>query len=202
MVSKFLAAFGIAATTVLTQSPQTNTAPAASRHMPEYTQSGDLILPKNWRSWVFIGSPLTPDGLNDSKENFPEFHNVYIEPASFDIYKKTGMFPEGTILFKELQRTLKHGQFPDGSRVEPSGRGYFPAAYNGADVTVKDSKRYAATGGGVTTTSITLSPRLLPRRCGLKLSVPTVIRRARRKTKSGLSSIPCWINSSDEQPRF
>ena len=147
VVRKFLAAFDIAATTVLAQSPQTNTAPAASRYMPEYTQSGDLILPKNWRSWVFIGSPLTPDGLNDSKENFPEFHNVYIEPASFDIYKKTGMFPEGTILFKELQRTLKHGQFPDGSRVEPSGRGYFPAAYNGADVTVKDSKRYAATGG-------------------------------------------------------
>jgi hypothetical protein len=31
--------------------------------------------------------------------------------------------------------------------MEPSGRGYFPGAFNGADVTVKDSKRYVATGG-------------------------------------------------------
>lgn len=50
-------------------------------------------------------------------------------------------------MFKELQLTLPPPQFPDGSRNEPSGRGYFPGAFNGADVTVKDSKRYAATGG-------------------------------------------------------
>lgn len=129
------------------QTPSTNTAPAVSRYLPEYTQSGELLLPKNWRSWIFVGSPLTPDGLNDSKENFPEFHNVYIEPGSFDIYTKTGVFPEGTMFFKELQRTLKPGHFPDGSRHEPSGRGYFPAAFNGADVTVKDTKKYAASGG-------------------------------------------------------
>jgi Cytochrome P460 len=125
----------------------THTAPARGRYLPEYTKSGDLILPKNWRSWVYLGSPLTPDGLNNGKEGFPEFHNVYIEPGSFDIYKRTGRFPEGTLFFKELQRVLKPGAFPDGSQNQPSGRGYFPGAYNGADVTVKDSKRYAATGG-------------------------------------------------------
>ena len=36
---------------------------------------------------------------------------------------------------------------PDGSRTEPSGRGYFPGKFNGADVTVKDSKRFADTNG-------------------------------------------------------
>ena len=50
-------------------------------------------------------------------------------------------------MFKELQLTLPPAQNPDGSRSEASGRGYFPGAFNGADVTVKDSKRYAATGG-------------------------------------------------------
>jgi hypothetical protein len=38
--------------------------------------------------------------------NFPEYHYVYIEPGSYEIYRKTGIFPEGTILFKELQLTL------------------------------------------------------------------------------------------------
>src|SRR5260370_13469042 len=82
---------------------------ARSRYLPQYTTSGELILPKNsmWREWVFVGSPLTPNALNDGHANFPEYHNVCIEPGSYAIYEKTGAFPEGTILFKELQLTLK-----------------------------------------------------------------------------------------------
>jgi Cytochrome P460 len=145
---------GIAlATTVAFGGPPTKhhkatTLPPRTRYLPEYTASGDLILPKNniWREWVFVGEPLTPNALNGGKANFPEYHNVYIEPGSYEIYKKTGEFPDGTILFKELQLTLP-GENPDGSRTEQSGRGYFPGAFNGADVTVKDTKRYADTGG-------------------------------------------------------
>ena len=106
-----------------------------------------MVLPKGYRDWVYVGSPLTPNALNDGHAAFPEYHNVYIEPGSFAIYKKTGIFPEGTIFYKELQLTLKPEENSDGSRTEPSGRGYFPGALNGADVTVKDSKRFAATGG-------------------------------------------------------
>jgi hypothetical protein len=120
--------------------------PRKKRYLPEYTASGDLILPKKFNEWVFVGSPLTPNALNGGKANFPEFHNVYIEPGSYEIYKKTGEFPEGTIFFKELQLTLP-AENPDGSRTEPSGQGYFPGRLNGADVTVKDSKRYAETSG-------------------------------------------------------
>ena len=98
------------------------------RYLPEYTASGDLILPKNniWREWVFVGSPVTPNALNDGKAGFPEYHNVYMEPGSYEIYKKTKVFPEGTIMFKELQLTLP-GENADGSRKEPSGRGIFLA---------------------------------------------------------------------------
>jgi hypothetical protein len=145
---------GIAlATTVAFGGPPTKhhkatTLPPRTRYLPEYTASGDLILPKNniWREWVFVGEPLTPNALNGGNANFPEYHNVYIEPGSYEIYKKTGEFPDGTIMFKELQLTLP-GENPDGSRTEQSGRGYFPGAFNGADVTVKDTKRYADTGG-------------------------------------------------------
>jgi Cytochrome P460 len=125
------------------------TLPAQTRYLPECTPSGDLILPKNniWREWVFVGDPLTPNALNGGKAGFPEYHNVYIESGSYEIYKKTGEFPDGTIMFKELQLTLPPAAFPDGSRTEPSGRGYFPGAFNGADVSVKDTKRYADTNG-------------------------------------------------------
>ena len=133
-------------TVVFAQRQQTNTASVRQRYLPEYTTEGDLILPKNFNEWVYVGSPLTPNALNGGKANFPEFHNVYIEPGSYEIYKKTGEFPEGTIFFKELQLTLPAENL-DGSRTEASGRGFFPGKLNGADVTVKDSKRYADTGG-------------------------------------------------------
>src|ERR1700704_6627779 len=101
--------------------------------------------------------------LSRHPANAGEYHNVYMEPGSYEIYKKTKVFPEGTILFKELQLTLP-GENADGSRKEPSGQGYFPGALNGADVTVKDSKRFANTGGGDTSISIILSLRLRPPR--------------------------------------
>jgi hypothetical protein len=142
-------ALGRAATKPHQKPQKATTLPARTRYLPEYTGSGELVLPKNniWRDWVYLGSPLTPNALNGGKAGFPEFHNVYMEPGSYEIYKKTGEIPDGTILFKELQLTKSPAQFPDGSRTEPSGRGYFPGAFNGADVSIKDPKRYAATNG-------------------------------------------------------
>lgn len=136
-----------AATAVFAQSKSNeDNSITRTRYLPEYTASGELILPKNFSEWVYVGSPLTPHALNGGKAGFPEFHNVYIEPVSYEIYKKTNVFPEKTIFFKELQLTLP-AENPDGSRTEPSGRGYFPGKFNGADVTVKDSKRYPSGWG-------------------------------------------------------
>ncbi|HKS76629.1 MAG TPA: cytochrome P460 family protein [Terriglobales bacterium] len=70
-----------------------------------------------------------PNGLNNGKANFPEYHHIYIEKQNVDAYLKTGSFPEGTVIVKELTRVLDP-TFPDGSRAEPSGRGYFNGEYN------------------------------------------------------------------------
>jgi len=113
---------------------------------PQWTAKGELILPSDFRRWVFIGAPLTPHGLNGGKAGFPEFHNVYVQPEALQTYRKTGKWAEGTILLKELQLTIK-GTYPDGSRDEASGRGFFPGALNGVDISVKDSKRFKATNG-------------------------------------------------------
>lgn len=117
---------------------------AASR--PAYTAAGNLVLPKNYRAWVFIGAPLTPNGLNGGKAGFPEFHNVYIEKENIEAYWKTGKFPEQTVIVKELA-LVRNPTSTDGSATEASGRGYFEGAFNGVDVMVKDSTRYAKTGG-------------------------------------------------------
>jgi hypothetical protein len=124
-----------------------NTRPIAAQDKPftaQFDSDGKMKRPTGYRSWVFVGAPLTPNALNNGKANFPEYHHVYIEKRNVEAYLKTGSFPEGTVIVKELTRVL-NPSFPDGSRTEPSGRGYFNGEYNGMDVTVKDSKRFAKT---------------------------------------------------------
>ena len=123
-----------------------------------FNADGTVQVPTGFRKWVFVGAPLTPEGLNDgkyncnaggtncTKSNFPEYHHVYIEQKNVDAYLKTGEFPEGTVIVKELTRVL-NPTFPDSSRKEPSGRGYFNGVYNGIDMSIKDSKRFAKTNG-------------------------------------------------------
>ncbi len=111
-----------------------------------FDSDGKLKLPTGYRRWIFVGAPLTPNGLNNGKAGFPEYHHVYVEEKNVDAYLKTGSFPEGTVIVKELTRVLDP-TFPDGSRTEPSGRGYFNGEFNGIDVTVKESKRFAKTNG-------------------------------------------------------
>ena len=112
--------------------------------LPEYNEAGELVRPKNFReSWVYLGAPFTPHSLNGGQANFPEFHNVYTQPGAFHAYRKTGEWPEGTMMLKELQLVDNaEGDYPDGSRNEASGRGFFPGAVNGMDVAVKDSSKY------------------------------------------------------------
>lgn len=113
---------------------------------PQWTADGELVLPEDYHHWVFLGSPLTPNALNGGAAGFPEYHNVYIHPEPYRIYRETGEFPEGTILLKELQ-LIQPGTHEDGSRIEASGRGYFPGTLNGIDISVKDSRRFRDTNG-------------------------------------------------------
>jgi len=113
---------------------------------PQWTSDGQLVLPAGYHQWVFLGSPLTPHALNEGKAGFPEYHNVYVHPVAYAAYQRTGQWPEGTILLKELQLTLE-GRASDGSRVEASGRGFFPGQRNGIDIAVKDTRRFKDTNG-------------------------------------------------------
>ena len=97
-----------------------------------FDSNGRLQLPTAYRRWVFVGAPLTPNGPNNGKAGFPEYHHEYVEEKNLDVYLKTGSFPEGTVIVKELTRVL-NPMFPDGSRTEPSGQGYFNGEFNGLD---------------------------------------------------------------------
>src|ERR1700753_614851 len=44
-----------------------------------FLPDGKLKLPTGFRNWVFVGGPLTPNGLNGGQASFPEFPHVYVE---------------------------------------------------------------------------------------------------------------------------
>lgn len=119
-------------------------ADSASIGAATFNSQGELVLPEGFREWVFIGAPLTPNGLNNGKAGFPEYHHVYVNPDAYAVYQRAGEFPDGTVIAKEPV-LLQKGEYKDGSKIAPSGRGFFAGDFNGMDVMVKDSKRFAAT---------------------------------------------------------
>ncbi|NER12609.1 cytochrome P460 [Leptobacterium flavescens] len=120
---------------------------AFDRDEEEYQQAsffkidskGELVRPTNYRSWVYVGSPLTPNDLNNGKAAFPEFHNVYIDPVSYKHYKKTGKWRDGTILIKELVSV--------GGKAAASGNGYFMGDFIGLEATIKSKKHFSKEPG-------------------------------------------------------
>ena len=97
-------------------------------------EKGQLERPTGYREWIYVGTPLTPNDLNDGKASFPEFHNVYIDPKSWSHWKEHGEFREGTILVKELVAV--------GSKAAVSGNGYFQGRFVGLEATIKSKKHF------------------------------------------------------------
>jgi hypothetical protein len=114
-------------------------------YSPEFTSDKQLKLPegKIWREWPYVGSLVTPNALNDGQAPFPEHHMIYIDPVSWEHYKKTGQFREGTVLAKELTRVrAPDGANENGSTDEVSGTGYFMGEYSGFEITIKSKELY------------------------------------------------------------
>ena len=105
-----------------------------SKSYYSFTEAGDLNQPTGYREWVYVGTPLTPNELNNGKAAFPEFHNVYIDPKSYKHWKKTGDFRDGTIIIKELVSV--------GSKAAVSGNGYFMGEFIGLEATIKSADRF------------------------------------------------------------
>lgn len=95
---------------------------------------GQLERPNGYREWVYVGTPVTPNDMNDGKAAFPEHHNVYIDPASWAHWKKTGKFRDGTILMKELVSV--------GAKAAVSGKGYFQGDFIGLEATIKSKQHF------------------------------------------------------------
>ena len=100
----------------------------------QFNNDGKLVRPTGYRKWTYVGTPLTPNDMNGGTAPFPEFHSVYMNPEAYTHYEKTGEFPDGTVLIKELVSV--------GSKEATSGKGYFMGDFIGLEVSLKDKTRF------------------------------------------------------------
>ena len=102
--------------------------PAAPSASPIY----GVTIPEGYRNWVFIAAAQEAAPLD-------ELRVVVGNDLSIKAYQQATLpFPDGTVLVK---LAWKHVQSPE---FEPAS---IPGAATTVQVMVKDSKRYAATGG-------------------------------------------------------
>ncbi len=106
----------------------------AQKPLVTFNENGELVRPTGYRKWTYVGTPVTPNDMNDGNAPFPEFHSVYMNPEAVDHYESTGDFPDGTILVKELVSV--------GDKEASSGNGYFMGEFIGLEVSIKDKTRF------------------------------------------------------------
>ena len=118
--------------------PAPESSPAPTDGMPaaqpRYTETGELLRPERTGDWVFLGSSMGLGYSESSRDDGPgDFQNVFMEPASFAEYARTGRFPEKTMFALVIHEPRQR---------ESIGRqGYFSGDLAALEVAVKDSER-------------------------------------------------------------
>ena len=83
--------------------------PAAAAAAPAYTASGELIPPADYRDWVFLTASLD---MNYQEGPAPKTHmldNVFVDPAAWAEFRKTGRWPDKTMFVKENRVAASEG---------------------------------------------------------------------------------------------
>jgi hypothetical protein len=109
-------------------------ASAAVAQEPRFNANNELLHPVGHREWIFVGSSLGMSYQENQQNRRPTFHNVYVQPASYHAFQKTGEFPDGTMLVMEVLNAA--------SQESINRQGHFEGRSIGVEAAVKDSARF------------------------------------------------------------
>jgi hypothetical protein len=82
---------------------------------PQFTADNQLILPKDYREWVFLSSGIGMTYGTPAAERQGNFDNVFVYPAAYRQFVQTGRWPEGTIFIVEQRAASSQGVVNKGS---------------------------------------------------------------------------------------
>ena len=108
---------------------------AAAVAGPTYTADGQLKFPADYREWVFLSSGVDMSYSPAATASaHPVFDNVFVNPAAYKVFMKTGTWPDGTMFMLEIRGSESNHS------INVRGHTQAPAV-NGMEVHVKDSSR-------------------------------------------------------------
>ena len=116
------------------------TAAAVSRAATEapavsYTPDGKLIPPKDYRSWVYLSSGMDmsySEAAGGGDHHM--FDNVFVNREAYEVYQKTGTWPDKTIFVLEARMGQGRGSI--------NKKGVFQGETMGREAHVKDTARF------------------------------------------------------------
>jgi hypothetical protein len=102
---------------------------------PQFT-NGELLLPRNYREWIFLsaGLGMTYGPAGQADQSNPRFDNVFVNPSSYRAFVETGRWPDKTILILEVRRSVEKGSINNGGRYQ--------SEIASIEATVKDEARF------------------------------------------------------------
>jgi hypothetical protein len=84
--------------------------PNTTSERPSYTPDKQLRLPKEYREWVYLTSGM--DMSYNAKADSGDMHmfdNVFVNPASYREFLKSGTWPDGTTMVLENRGAVQGG---------------------------------------------------------------------------------------------
>ena len=102
---------------------------------PQYGAAGELLLPKNYREWVYLSSGLGMTyGPAASEPQDPRFDNVFVNPSSYRAFLESGRWPDKTTFILEIRRSVEKGSINNG--------GHYQGEVVSVEAEVKDERRF------------------------------------------------------------
>jgi Cytochrome P460 len=100
---------------------------------PAYAD-GRLLLPEDYRSWVYLSSGFDMSYSPRAQPGHHMFDNVFVQPEAYRVFAATGTWPDKTMLVLEVRGAQDHGS------INKSGN-YQGTEVMGVEVHVKDNAR-------------------------------------------------------------
>jgi hypothetical protein len=111
------------------------TPPVPEAAVPQYTSDGQMELPEHYREWVYLTSGF--DMSYDPPTQMADHHmfdNVFVNPAAYQAFTKTGTWPDKTMLVLEERGAQGKGSI--------NQKGNYQGTVMGLEVHVKDEARF------------------------------------------------------------
>jgi hypothetical protein len=109
----------------------------ARSSVPQYTSDAQLEMPDNYREWIYLSSGFDMSYSKAAMAGMQDHHmfdNVFVNPAAYKAFQKTGTWPDKTMLVLEVRGAEGRGSI--------NQKGNYQGTVMGLEVHVKDEAHF------------------------------------------------------------